>query len=216
MLCTIMRFRSAYRDPPSMTAFLTVFVDELLWGETTGFRIVDHSKAVDDPDRVFWLKTILLFWVGDYMGLGKCANMRHAGFYGCHWCKGYFYTHSPGHNVCINNRRNLRPNHPYRTDARWEHRETRAPVPLRTKEEVEAQSREIDSLAGTAKTRQQVATGITGVCLLVLIDLFDIVWDMMPDMMHIVKGTFSALYHVLFVFSDLFLHMVCMTENILR
>jgi hypothetical protein len=192
--CVIMRLRSECRDPPSMTAFLTVFVDELLWGETHGFRIVDHSKALNDPDRVFRLKTILLFWVGDYMGLGKCANMRHSGFYGCHWCQGYFYTHSAGHNVCIHNRRNLRANHPYRTDARWDHRDPRGPVPLRTKEEVEAQSREIDGMqAGPAKVRRQVATGITGLCLLVLVGLFDIVWDMMPDMMHIVKGTFNAL-----------------------
>jgi hypothetical protein len=180
-----------------MTAFMTLFVDEILWGETDGFRIVDHSKALDDPDRVFWLKTVLLFWVGDYPGVGKCAHMRHAGFYGCHWCKGYFYSHSPGHNVCIHNRRNLRENHPYRKDPRWTHRETRDPVPLRTKEEVEAQAREIHAMAsGAAKTRRQQATGINGFCLLVLISLFDIVWDMMPDMMHIVKGMFHALYLV--------------------
>ena len=48
-----------------MKAFMTVFVDELLWGETQGFRIVDHSKNVSDPNRVFWLMIILLFWVGD-------------------------------------------------------------------------------------------------------------------------------------------------------
>jgi hypothetical protein len=54
-----------------MTAFMTLFVDEILWGKTDGFRIVDHTKVLDDPDRVFWLKTVLLFWVGDYPGVGK-------------------------------------------------------------------------------------------------------------------------------------------------
>ena len=172
-----------------MTAFYVVFVDEVLWGETHGFRTVDHSKALSDRDRVFWLKTILLYWVGDYMGLGKCANMKHAGFYGCHWCKGYFYRHSPGHCVCIHNRRNLRPHHPYRKDARWPHREKRDPVPLRDRDEVEAKSREIDGMEeGPWKARNQTATGINSLCLLVLIGLFDIVWDMMPDMMHITKG----------------------------
>ena len=102
-----------------MHAFMTVFTDELLWGETDGFRTVDHSKDVSDPERVFWLKVVLLFWVGDYPGLGKCAAMKHAGAHGCHWCEGFFYAHSPGHNVCIHNRRNLRANHPYRTDNRW-------------------------------------------------------------------------------------------------
>jgi hypothetical protein len=180
-----------------MTAFQTVLVDEILWGETDGFRIVDHSKPVDDPDRVFWLKTILLFWVGDYPGLGKLANMKHAGFYGCHWCKGFFYSHLAGHNVCIHNRRNLRHHHPYRTDTRWTHREPRDPVPLRTKEEVEAQGREVHAMeGGAAKKRRQQATGVNGICLLVLISLFDIVWDMMPDMMHIVKGMCHTLYLV--------------------
>jgi hypothetical protein len=176
-----------------MEAFMVVFVDELLWGETEGFRTVDHSKPPSDPDRVFWLKVILLYWVGDYPGLAKCANMKHAGFYGCHWCKGYFYTHSPGHNVCIHNRRNLRDNHPYRTDARWPHRENRYPVPLRERAEVEAQAREIHEMEpGPDKARMQKATGIDGLCLLVLISLFDIIWDMMPDMMHITKGVFST------------------------
>jgi hypothetical protein len=172
-----------------MRAFMIVFVDELLWGETKGFRIVDHSKARDDPDRVFWMKVILLFWVGDYMGLGKCSAMLHSGAYGCHWCKGFFYPHSAGHNVCIYNRRFLRAHHPYRQDARWGPPETRAAPPMRTSDEVEAQSREIhDMEQGPDKVRQQKSTGIDDLCLLLLLGMFDIVWDMLPDMMHITKG----------------------------
>ena len=172
-----------------MRAFMTVFVDECLWGETEGFRIVDHSKDVSDPDRIFWLKVILLFWVADYPGMAKCAAMKHAGAYGCHWCKGFFFPHSTGHNVCIHNRRRLRHSHPYRKDARWGPHETRDPPPLRTAEEVEAQSREISDMEeGPAKARKQKATGIDGYCLLVLLAMFDIVWDMLPDMMHITKG----------------------------
>ena len=112
-----------------MRAFMTVFVDELLWGETDGFTTVDHSKPLGDPDRVFQLKVILLFWVGDYPGLAKCAAMKHAGAHACHWCKGFFYPHSPGHNVCIHNRRYLRKNHPYRKDPRWNCQEPRDPPP---------------------------------------------------------------------------------------
>jgi hypothetical protein len=173
-----------------MKAFMVVFLDELLWGQTHGFRIVDHSRQPSDADRVFWLKCILLFWVGDYPGLAKCAHMKHAGHYACHWCMGYFYQHSPGHLVCIHNRRHLRHNHPYRTDDRWSHQEHRDPAPLRTKEQVMAQSLEIDAMdPGAAKIRKQLSTGINGFCLLLLLDMFDIVWDMMPDMMHITKGT---------------------------
>jgi hypothetical protein len=211
-LCTIPHTHPLCRDPPCMDAFMTVFVDELLWGETDGFRTVDHSKDPDDPDRVFWLKCILLFWVGDYPGLAKCSNFKHSGFYGCHWCKGYFFSHSAGHNVCIHNRKNLRPNHPYRTDARWGAPETRAPTPLRTKEEVEDQSREIsDMVEGPEKARKQAATGINGFCLLLLLGMFDIVWDMLPDMMHITKGVSCATYSVLFVYSALIMHYyVCL------
>jgi len=178
---------------------MIVFVDELLWGETHGFRIVDHSKNPSDRDYVFWMKVILLFWVGDYPGLAKCASMKHAGAYGCHWCKGYFYPHSPGHNVCIHNRRNLRLNHPYRTDERWGHTETRDPTPLRTSDEVFLQSRAIDNMEeGPDKIRRQKSTGIDGFCLLLLLSMFDIIWDMLPDMMHITKGLFSALNSALF------------------
>ena len=189
-----------------MEAFMTVLVDELLWGETEGFRTVDHSKGLDDPDRVFWLKVILLFWVGDYPGLAKCAAMKHSGFYACHWCKGFFFSHSPGHNVCIHNRRNLRPNHPYRTDARWGPHETRGPSPLRTRDEVESQSRDISNMkyGSNPKKKMQKSTGIDGFCLLLLLSMFDIVWDMLPDMMHITKGLFSAIYSALFVFSAVF------------
>jgi hypothetical protein len=178
-----------------MRAFMTVFVDELLWGQTHGFTTVDHSKALDDPARVFQLKVILLFWVGDYPGMSKCAAMKGAGAYGCHWCKGFFYPHSPGHNVCIHNRRHLRKNHPYRKDARWDYQETREPPPLRTTGEVEEVSREISGMnEGPNKARKQKASGISGFCLLLLLDLFDIVWDMLPDMMHIVKGVSIVRY----------------------
>ena len=180
------------RDPPSMHAFMTVFVDECLWGETEGFKTTDHSKDISDPARMFWLKVILLYWVGDYPGMGKCACMKHAGAYGCHWCKGFFYPHMQGHNVCIHNRRNLRPNHPYRTDARWGPHERRGPVPLRTTEEVEALSQEIHVMEGPEKVKKQKSTGIDGLCILFMLGLFDLVWDMMPDMMHITKGVWCT------------------------
>ena len=195
---------------------MTVFVDEMLWGETEGFRTVDHSKDISDPDRVFWLKVILLFWVGDYPGLAKCAAMKHAGAYGCHWCKGFFYPHSPGHNVCCFNRRNLRANHPYRTDARWGAPETRTPHKLRTAEEVEAKSREIDGMEeeGPGKARAQKATGIDGLCLLVMLGMFDIVWDMLPDMMHITKGLFNAINNALSKYYHCLMHYSCTIDEL--
>jgi hypothetical protein len=181
-----------------MTAAMVVFVDELLTAETEGFRIVDHSKAPSDPARVFWMKVVLLYWVGDYPGIGKIAGMKHAGRQGCHWCKGFFYAHSPGHNVCIHNRRNLRPNHPYRRDARWGEHEFRDPVPLRNKTEVEQQAREISQMEYESKEQEkkQTETGIDGFCMFMMLQHFNIVEDMLPDMMHIVKGAHSSRVYI--------------------
>ena len=173
-----------------MNAFDVVFVDELLWAETDGLRTIDHSKDPTDPDYIFWLKVILLFFVADYPGLAKCSSFLHSGFFSCHWCKGYFYVHSTGHQVCIHNRRNLRSTHPYRTDPRFGPREKRGPVPLRTRDEVETVSKEVSALTGPDQQRKEKSTGIKGFCMFLMLSMFDIVWDMMPDMMHITKGIF--------------------------
>jgi hypothetical protein len=131
----------------------------------------------------------LLFWVGDYPGIAKPAMMKHQGCYGCHWCWGFFYSHSPGNNVCIHNRRSLRLNHPFRKDSRWGAHEPRTQVPLRSAAEMEALGKEIDAMeANPAKERKKTSTGINGFCMLIMLSMFDPVWDMMPDMMHIVKG----------------------------
>jgi hypothetical protein len=182
-----------------MHAFMTVFVDELLWGETDGFRTVDHSRPMSDPERIFWLKVILLFWVGDYPGLGKVSAMKHAGAHGCHWCEGYFFNHSAGHNVCIHNRRNLRANHPFRKDvARWGSTEDRLPVPNRTHVGVEAKAQEIQDMPlGPERKKLQSRTGVDGYCLFMLLTMFDLVWDMLPDMMHITKGNIVHVYNAL-------------------
>lgn len=197
-----------------MHAVMTVFVDELLWGETDGFRTVDHSKSITDPDRVFWLKTIMLFWVGDYPGMGKCAAMKHAGAHGCHWCEAFFFAHSPGHNVAIHNRRNLRANHPYRTDPRWGAPEHRPPIQNRTHEGVKTQAQDIhDMPLDNARDQLRTKTGIDGFCLFMLLHKFDIVWDMLPDMMHITKGmlVIYALFNSLFMH---YLQVLCYTAII--
>ena len=142
---------------------------------------------------------ILLFWVGDYPGMGKCAAMKHAGAHGCHWCEGYFYPHSPGHNVCIHNRRNLRTNHPFRHDRdKWGSTETRLPFKNRTHDGIKTKAQEIHDMDdGPDRDRLQSTTGIDGFCLFMLLTLFDMVWDMMPDMMHITEGHNVLMYNAL-------------------
>ena len=48
--------------------------------------VEDHTRSPDDPDRNFLLRVVLLFWCGDYPGLGEVTNFSHAGYNQCHWC----------------------------------------------------------------------------------------------------------------------------------
>ena len=41
---------------------LTVLVDDLLTAYKKGFKVVDQSKPLGDPERVFTCKTVLLYW----------------------------------------------------------------------------------------------------------------------------------------------------------
>ena len=65
-----------------------MLVDDLLhWYD--GKYITDFSMDIGDPARDAFIRCILLFWCGDYPGLGEATNFSHAamGFYACHWCK---------------------------------------------------------------------------------------------------------------------------------
>ena len=67
------------------------------------------------------------------------------------------------------------------------------PPPLRTTGEVETESREIAGMkAGPEKVRRQKNSGIDDFCLLLLVGMFDIVWDVLPDMMHITKRALTV------------------------
>jgi hypothetical protein len=72
--------------PSNLSALLTVLCDDLqFWYD--GKWAVDHSMPADSPDRDFLLRVVLLFWCGDYPGLGEATNFVHSGYCHCHWCK---------------------------------------------------------------------------------------------------------------------------------
>jgi len=82
-----------------------LFTDDLLfWYE--GKMTVDYNLAEGDPGRNFLLRAVLLFWCGDYPGLGEATNFKHKGYNGCHWCKDRgVYSKSLGRMVLSNYRR---------------------------------------------------------------------------------------------------------------
>lgn len=72
--------------PSNLGPLLVCLVNDLQhWYD--GKHVVDYFKAEGDLQRKFLLRTVLLFWCGDYPGLGEATNFRHSGYYGCHWCK---------------------------------------------------------------------------------------------------------------------------------
>lgn len=107
---------SLYRDPPSLQCVLLRLVDELLLGQNRGFPMKDFNISPVHPEHYFLLKTVLLFFVGDYPGLAKVSCFKHAGYYRCHWCVQKFVYFLPGHMVSLDNRKHLRDDHPFRDD----------------------------------------------------------------------------------------------------
>jgi hypothetical protein len=79
-------FERVPKKPSTITPLLVVLTDELLFWQD-GVNITDHSKAIGDPARDFTMRAILLFWCGDYPGLGEASGFAHAGTWPCHWCK---------------------------------------------------------------------------------------------------------------------------------
>jgi hypothetical protein len=176
------------RDPPSVQCVLQVLADELLIGQDTGFNLRDFSRAVDDPEHNFWLKVILLFFMGDYPGQSKVANMVHAGKHACHWCHHTFEYHSQGHNVARDTRQHLADQHECRFDDAFQDDELRPPPATRTHAGVCDKADELDGLAGPERKREQKDSGIYGSCVLRQLDFFNVVWDITGDMMHLIKG----------------------------
>jgi ssDNA-binding Zn-finger/Zn-ribbon topoisomerase 1 len=86
-------------SPSNLGPLLVLLTDDLLlWYD--GKRVEDFTKPMEDEDRHFTLRAILLYWCGDYPGLGETANMRHKGYHFCHWCKDPG-THSNGLNRMV-------------------------------------------------------------------------------------------------------------------
>ena len=56
---------------------LYVFADEMEHLYRTGAFVEDFSRDVRDPGRCFLMRVILLFWIGDYPGLGEICDFRY-------------------------------------------------------------------------------------------------------------------------------------------
>ena len=82
------RWERATRKPSTLSPLMHVLVDVddlLFWQD--GQQVTDYNKDLGDPARTFIMRAILLYWCGDYPGLGEACGFAHAGKWPCHWCK---------------------------------------------------------------------------------------------------------------------------------
>ena len=180
------------RDPLSLQPILVRITDELLTLQKKGVLVQDASLSEDDENYSFYLKVILLFVVADYPGLGKLSGFSHQGRYACHWCKHPFLYLFKGHNCAVHNRRQLPSDHPFRTNVSFGQHEQRDPPPIRTHARSVRESNMCEEYSGPKSKHPSKYHGIKEWCPLVLLAMFCLIWDMLPDLMHICKGLIQS------------------------
>ena len=182
---------SLRRNPRTLFAVLSVVADDLHIGEQKGYRVTDSSRLPGDPSRVFDVKTILLFMQGDYKAQALNCGQAHQGGFPCHWCK-----HNPPKNAGLSRHVSggyssyyptSHPDRPFdalHEPASREHDSTC----LAGISNGAARDRRI-RLGARAVADEDKAEHIHGVkewCPLAILEFFNVIWDFVPDMMHMV------------------------------
>jgi hypothetical protein len=66
------------RSPKSMKPLLYRLADEFHELYHEGFRAIEFSSsALNEADRIFTLRVVILFWIGDYPGQGEVSGFRY-------------------------------------------------------------------------------------------------------------------------------------------
>ena len=60
-----------------MRAVMSVIADDLHVGETTGYPVVDCSRPLGDPDRLFNMKVVLLYVCADFPAQRLASGFAH-------------------------------------------------------------------------------------------------------------------------------------------
>lgn len=169
---------------------MDVIVEDLLFGQDSGWRTRDHSLPEDDPRAFFRMHCVLLFWCGDYKGQGKASGMTHQGCKFCHWCE-IERHHDPVLNrMHMPSARSFLPHdHPMRSPGHFASSHlTPAPQP-RTHQNVTVTARRLYGCPNpTQREELSKSTGVKEECRLSMLDHFDMVWDYLLDMMHCIGG----------------------------
>jgi hypothetical protein len=175
------------REPKSLRPHMSILCDDLYLAYNKGHQIVDHSKLVDEPSRVFWLTCILLYVTGDWPGLALSCGWKHKGRRFCHYCE-QEGVDCPEVNrtVATGHRKFLPSKHPFRTDPTFgDEVDDEEPEPSpRTDATVQTQGDANDNWTGFKNAAPHETTGIRYHSPLAYLYLFSLVWDICADFMH--------------------------------
>jgi hypothetical protein len=81
------RWAKTKRAPKTLRPLMYALCDDLLQWED-GQAMTDTSLHLEDPEREFTLRCILLYWCGDYPGLAEATGFTHGQHKRmCHWCE---------------------------------------------------------------------------------------------------------------------------------
>jgi hypothetical protein len=133
--------------------------------------------------------------IGDYPGLAEASGTMESGRKSCRWCNSTFVK-CWAINRCLfaNFRQFLPMDDPMRLAGVYGRAETREPPTPRTHAEMVADAIESDAFRGKDDhpRHPRFASGVHKMCPLALLPLWDMVWDFLPDWMHMTKGYFNG------------------------
>jgi hypothetical protein len=110
--------------------------------------------------------------------------MAHQGSRACHWCEGRWRKNQAYNRHCFGGHyRWLDQANPLRLD-----RETAPPARTPASVYRDAQISDASDLAWDDDDHPRKWSGVNGISALSLLPMFDIVWDVLPDWMHIIKN----------------------------
>jgi hypothetical protein len=178
------------RSPQSLRPHLTVLTDDLYRVYTRGVRTTDYSFAEGEPGRTFRCKVMLLFWTGDYPAQALISGTHSKT---CHWCW-LKSTHAPEvSRRCWGDYRCYLPtNDPMRRDATYGPVEDRPPSAHRTNADFLQHGQANETYKGPKSRAPYKASGIKELSMLAALPMWDMVWDVLGDMMHIVVGLWKG------------------------
>jgi hypothetical protein len=133
--------------------------------------------------------------IGDYPGLAEASGTMEAGRKSCRWCNSSFIKCWAVNRMMFANFRQFLPlEDPMRHAGVYGEAETRDPPTPRTHEEMVADAIESEAFKGgdANANHPRFRTGVHKMCPLALLPFWDMVWDFMPDWMHITKGYFHG------------------------